>query len=160
MKGFGSVRAKFQVLVFPYYVINDQIKFVVLKREDLCVWQGIAGGEDDELPLQAAKREASEELNISLLSEYISLDSTASIPANNFKNHVQLWGEDTFVIPEYSFGVLVTNDVLKLSEEHTEYRWCSYDEAINLLEWDSNKRALWELNERLKRKHKLNNVSL
>ncbi|WP_207650683.1 hypothetical protein [Clostridium sp. DSM 8431] len=61
-----------------------------------------------------------------------------------------MWGEDTFVIPKYSFGVLATDDVLKLSNEHTEYRWCSYDEAINLLEWDSNKTSLWELNERLK----------
>jgi dATP pyrophosphohydrolase len=37
------------------------------------------------------------------------------------------------------------------SREHTSYRWLSYDEAARLLRWDSNKTALWELNERLRR---------
>lgn len=35
--------------------------------------------------------------------------------------------------------------------EKREFKWCTYDEAIKLLEWDSNKTALWELNERLKK---------
>jgi hypothetical protein len=30
-----------------------------------------------------------------------------------------------------------------------EFKWASYDEAVNLLKWDSNKNALWELKERL-----------
>ena len=30
--------------------------------------------------------------------------------------------------------------------------WLTYEEAIKKLTWDSNKNALWELNERLKRK--------
>ena len=29
-------------------------------------------------------------------------------------------------------------------------QWCSYEEAMSKLEYDSNKTALWELNERLK----------
>lgn len=39
-----------------------------------------------------------------------------------------------------------------LSSEHKEYRWVEYDEAMRLLKYDSNKTALWELNERLKMK--------
>ena len=39
-----------------------------------------------------------------------------------------------------------------LSSEHKEYRWVKYDEAMRLLKYDSNKTALWELNERLKMK--------
>ncbi|OOE48439.1 NUDIX pyrophosphatase, partial [Salinivibrio kushneri] len=34
--------------------------------------------------------------------------------------------------------------------EHTEFRWCGFKEASELLKYDSNKIALWELNQRLK----------
>ena len=40
---------------------------------------------------------------------------------------------------------------IKLSDEHPEYRWLKYDEAHKMLKWDSDRTALWELNERLKR---------
>ena len=42
---------------------------------------------------------------------------------------------------------------IKLSKEHDEYKWLSYDEAKKLLKYDSNKSALWELNEKLNRKN-------
>ena len=38
-----------------------------------------------------------------------------------------------------------------LGDEHSEIKWASYEEAKELLKFDSNKNALWELNERLKR---------
>jgi broad specificity phosphatase PhoE len=40
---------------------------------------------------------------------------------------------------------------ITLSREHTDYRWVAYAEAARLLRWDSNRTALWELNERLTR---------
>lgn len=36
--------------------------------------------------------------------------------------------------------------------EHAAYHWATYVEAIDMLHWDSNKTALWELNHRLLRK--------
>jgi len=33
--------------------------------------------------------------------------------------------------------------------EHSEFKWLNYHEAIELLKWDSNKVALWELYKRL-----------
>ena len=39
---------------------------------------------------------------------------------------------------------------LALSQEHDMIRWLSFEEATRLLTWDSNRVALWELNERLK----------
>ena len=145
------MRAKFQVLVIPFKKVNGIAKYIILKRADLKVWQGIAGGgEGDESAIEAAKREANEELNIDSSCEYIQLDSVASIPAIYFKDHVKLWGKKTLVIPEYCFGVEINECGLRLSDEHSEYKWCSYEEAIKLLEWDSNKVALWELNERIR----------
>ena len=61
------------------------------------------------------------------------------------------WGDDVLVIPEYCFGVKVDEEQLQLSYEHTGYRWLSYDRAMEILQWDSNKGALWELNFRVRR---------
>ena len=38
-----------------------------------------------------------------------------------------------------------------LSDEHTEFTWGSYELALEMLKWDSNRNALWELNFRLLR---------
>ena len=42
--------------------------------------------------------------------------------------------------------------ILELSQEHTEYEWVDYKTALKRLRYDSNKTALWELNERLTKK--------
>ena len=39
-----------------------------------------------------------------------------------------------------------------LSNEHTEYKWLTYDEARKLLKWDSNKVAMYEIKCNLKLK--------
>jgi dATP pyrophosphohydrolase len=52
-------------------------------------------------------------------------------------------------VPEYSFGVDVGACDLQLSDEHKEFQWLSYAEALTRLTYDSNKTALWELNQRL-----------
>ncbi|MFC1745655.1 hypothetical protein ACFL35_16810 [Candidatus Riflebacteria bacterium] len=53
------------------------------------------------------------------------------------------------MIPEYSFAVDVRSRELVLSAEHTELKWLEYEDALDLLKWDSNKVALWELRERI-----------
>ena len=54
------------------------------------------------------------------------------------------------VVPEYAFGVEITaSDVITLSHEHTEVAIVSYEEAMQMPKWDSNKTAIWELNHRL-----------
>jgi len=39
---------------------------------------------------------------------------------------------------------------LLLSHEHTEYKWVDYETAREMLKYDSNRTALWELNKRIK----------
>ena len=60
------------------------------------------------------------------------------------------WGPKVLVIPEHAFGIRCDGEELVLSEEHTECRWFSFEEAMQHLRWDSNRNALWELNHRLK----------
>ncbi|NOY57779.1 MAG: NUDIX pyrophosphatase [Calditrichaeota bacterium] len=145
-------RAQFQVLVIPYRITSDNIaEYAIMRRSDLGVWQFVSGGgEDDETPLEAAKREANEEAGIPYDYEFIQLDSIASIPAGHFAAREEEWGEKVYVLPEYSFAVFMEDKKIKLSFEHTEVNWLPYAKAYEKLKWDSNRIALWELNERLK----------
>jgi len=145
-------REPFQVLVLPYRSKGcGQFEYAVFKRSDDANWQGIAGGgEDNDSPLEAARRETWEESRIPVESNFVVLDTISSVPVTCFPDSY-LWGENIFVIPEYSFGVDASGRQLVLSGEHSEYKWVDFEEAEKLLKYDSNKVALWELNQRLKR---------
>jgi dihydroneopterin triphosphate diphosphatase len=123
--------------------------YALFRRADCRLWQGIAGGgQSNESPLESARREAFEEGGIPLNSSYFALDSLSTIPVVNICGFK--WGPNVLVIPEHSFGVEVNSPEISLSTEHTEYRWVPYAAAYRLLEWDSNKNALWELDTRIK----------
>ena len=144
-------RAPFNVAVHPYRKAgNGEFQYAVLKRSDAEFWQGVAGGgQDSETPLEAARRETFEETGISPESEFLRLDTVEPIPVVSFRDS-HLWGEDLYVIPQYWFGVPARTESLTLSDEHIEYRWLSYEEACNIVKFDGNRTALWELNQRLK----------
>ena len=145
-------RAPFQCLIIPFMIENNIPKFAIFKRLDMEIWQFISGGgEDNETPLEAAKRECLEEANIPLSTELYKLDSITTIPAEIFSiEYRKNWGKNCFVIKEHSFAVELAEDIIKISKEHIEFRWVTYNEAISLLKYDSNKTALTELNARIK----------
>src|SRR5437588_2755888 len=147
-------RARFQVLIIPYRIDADgQPLYLLFKRSDLDVWQGIAGGgEADEEPEQTARREALEEAGIPKDACLIRLDSMASIPAVHFAERY-LWGDEIYVIPEFSFGVEIQNKEVCLSGEHSTCEWLDYETARSRLACDSNRTALWELHSRLLARH-------
>lgn len=143
------MRAPFQVLVIPFRRRPSGIEYAVLRRADIGWWQFVSGGgEDDETPLQAAERETVEELGIAARNRLVRLDSMATVPRDSFVAP-EAWAEDVYVIPEYCFAFDVAEGEIVLSSEHTELRWVGYDEARDLLKWDGNRNALWELRERL-----------
>ena len=144
-----STRQPFQVLVFPYRFDGEgNLQFALFKRVNGDYWQAISGGgEREEQPLDAARRESSEEAGISSDNPFLSLLSQSCLPAVNVVGLI--WGEDVFLIPEFCFAVKLSHCDLKISDEHSEYRWMGYEEAMSSLKWESNKTALWELNYRL-----------
>ena len=151
------MRAPFQVIVFPYRMTpSGSFEYAIFFRLTLRYgdfWQAISGGgEDGETPLQAAVREAHEEGGLSPDTEFIQLDSMATIPAPQAAG--MLWGPEVLVVPEYAFGVDAAGLEIVLSEEHIEYRWVDYETAQQLLRFDSNKNALWELDYRLTNQRK------
>ncbi len=144
-------RAPFQVLVILYRKENSTVKYCVFERkEPMFQMQFIAGGgEDSEKPLEAAKRELFEETGI-VNNNLQQLISMCYMPTKIFSDiQRKIWGENLYVIPEYSFGAEVFFEEIKLSDEHIGYHWVSYDEALRLLKWDSNKTALYELHSKI-----------
>lgn len=144
----SEMRAPYQVLIFPFIKEAGKYYYAIFKRKDLKIWQGIAGGgEGNETPIEAMRRESYEEASIDKKSRCIRLSSMTTIPAVNICG--LKWG-DIIMIPEFAFGVEARSRELKISGEHTQYLWLSCEDAIKKLKYDSNKSALWELDYRLK----------
>jgi dATP pyrophosphohydrolase len=138
-------RVPFQVSVFPFTKTSEW-KYAIFRRSVEGYWQSIAGGgEDDELPLDAARREAFEEANIPISSDYLVLKTVTFVPVYHFSAR-DVWDQNLLVIPQYYFAV-ATASQLVLSAEHSEFQWAGYETGQNLLHWDSDKTALWELHQ-------------
>ena len=146
------MRQAFQTLIIPYKIEGKKIKYSIYFRLKQNIWQFISGGgEDAENPIQTAIREIKEETGIEINSDYLlKLDSESTIPVVNVTGKFT-WGEDIFVVKEYCFGINISDKKIKLSNEHKKMEWHTYEECMKLLKYDSNKTALWELNERLLR---------
>lgn len=116
---------------------GDIIYFFCVKRceKDGGYWNLIVGtqevGETDSMTI---KREIFEELNLNL--ENINI-----IPNCLFN-----WRKDETTVLEKSYILhdIDTNQLekIKLNEEHTEFKWCKYEEAYKLLEKTNNKKCL------------------
>jgi len=143
-------RAPFQVIVFPFIkVSNEGVLYAIFKRSKHEMWQAISGGgEDSETPIEAARRETLEETGMVANHGLVALDSRGSVPAAVFSD-CDHWPPELFVVPEYAFGLRVACDSITLSIEHREFAWLPFQEAHDRLTWDTNKVALWELNQRL-----------
>jgi dATP pyrophosphohydrolase len=143
-------RQPFQVLVLPFRESAPHaFEFAVFRRADSGSWQFIAGGgERAESPHAAASREAEEEAGIPGDARLYRLQACASIPVAGFSARRE-WPADLFVIPEHAFAVEASRFELRLSSEHTQLEWLSYESCQQRLTWDSNRTALWELRERL-----------
>ena len=144
------MRAPFQILAIPFKRVDGDLKYCVFHRADHDQWQFLSGGgEDEETPEEAAKREISEESGLST-AELIPLRSMCFIPTEIFpKRYLENWSSDTYVIPEFAFA-FECRDAIRLSQEHLECAWLSCEEAKARLKWDSNRTALYELDCRLK----------
>lgn len=146
------MRAPFQTLIILYKIENDKIEYGTFLRKKQQIWQfASGGGESQETPIETVIRELKEETNLEIKENDITkLESISTIPVINITGSFT-WGENVFVVPEYCFAVNSSGKEIILSSEHKEFEWLGYEEAIKKLEYDSNKTALWELNEKIKR---------
>jgi 8-oxo-dGTP pyrophosphatase MutT (NUDIX family) len=122
------------------------IEYLLLKRlpERNGFWQPVTGGmEEGETREKALRREVIEETGVknvvALIEDVYSFEFSDPNPNQ-----------------EYAYGVEVSpsEDIVLDRKEHSEYRWCSFQEALQLLHWKENKEALRKLNMTLTRLQK------
>ncbi len=143
-------RAPFIVFVYPYIKTDDNdFEYALLKSAERNIWEAVAGGgEDAETLLEAAVRETFEETGIRVESPPVQLDTKAPVPVTRFKES-HSWG-NMYVIPIHYFGIRAENRQIRMSEEHSEYKWLKYHDARELLKFEDDKIALWELDRRVR----------
>ena len=119
-----------------FRLVDNEPIYLLLKRspEQMYprIWQCVTGKiEAGEKPHETALRELNEETGLTPLSMW-TVDQV-----NHFfeaeQNRMNL-------IPV--FGVEVESEMVILSTEHTEYKWCKIDEGVDLLLWNQQKQGL------------------
>jgi len=125
-----------QVDSYIYRMMNNGPIYLMLKRNKnkhyAHLWQGVAGKiEKGETAWQAVIRELKEE--------------TGKTPHKIFvADHIASFYDariDTVkMIP--IFGIEVKGDDVILSHEHSDFRWVTFDEALDLLTWKGQKAAI------------------
>ena len=96
------------------------------------LWQGVAGKiEKGETAVQTVVRELKEETGKEPIKIFVA-DHIASF-YNAKYNQI-------FMVP--IFGIEVEGSEVQLSEEHSEYKWVPFEDALNLLTWKGQKEGL------------------
>lgn len=140
-----------QVHIYLYRKRNGVFEYAIFQRSDMPVCcQGVCGGlEDDETLEQGVLRELWEETGIKNVTKLQLLETVSYVPANQFgEKHRAVWGKTVVVIPMYCYAIPYDGEIL-LSDEHTEVKWMTYSDAMSVIYFDSQKTALYELNEKL-----------
>ena len=138
------MRIPIQVLIYPVRKTNEKWEYLMLKRVKNRggFWQGVTGAPEIEETLsEAAIRELYEETGYSPLN-LIKTDISYIIPMED--RWKDIYPDGTKEIPEYLFIAKIDEPSAPKIDpiEHTNWQWCSYEEAMNLLSLEDNKRAL------------------
>lgn len=143
------MRLPIQVQGILFRKINGRTQYLLLKRIpetgglEEGFWQPVTGGiEEGEKRIEALKREVSEETGIKNFLRIIE-----NVHYDEFWDFFKREARQR-LIKEYVFGVEISsNENVAIGREHSEYRWCGFEEALKLLKWKENKEALKKLNE-------------
>lgn len=127
---------KVEVIIFRK--TKNRIEYLLLKRTPARggFWQPVTGNvEPGESVESAARREVKEETGIT------NVTLIKDIHQFMFAQYVEhVFGAEVIS----SAKVILDNNHI---EEHTEYRWCTYDKAMHLLRWQENMNALKKLHD-------------
>ena len=138
------MRIPIQVLVYPVRKNNNNWEYLMLKRiiSRGGVWQGVTGApEVGETIAEGAKRELCEETGYRSFT-LIKTEVSYIIPMQD--RWKDIYPEDTKEIPEYLFIANINESSPPQIDpiEHDDWKWCKYEEAMDLLSWENNKSAL------------------
>jgi len=132
------MRLPIQVEAIIFRRNGTVIEYLLLKRlpERNGFWQPVTGGvEEGETRDEALQREIMEETGVRSIVAVI-------------EGLYYFEFSDPNLNQEYVYGVEVSSseEIVLDPKEHSEYKWCSFQEALQLLHWKENKEALRKLN--------------
>lgn len=109
---------------------NEQLEFLALKRSANEVypnlWQMVSGRMNDgEAAFDAAAREINEETQIVVNELWV-------VP--NVNSYYSAIHDAVSIIPVF-LAIVESDCEVKLSDEHSEYKWVSFDGVCNMLAW-------------------------
>jgi dATP pyrophosphohydrolase len=139
------------VVVYPFVLTESGPLFLLLRRSDNGVWQGVAGGlEESESAAEAAVRELREELCLSSSPAVIPLSMFSGVRRTEFRAH-RIWPADVYIVEKFFFASDFSEHgtEVQMSSEHTDFEWLAFDLAHDRLVYTDERTALWELNERI-----------
>lgn len=116
---------------------NEKIEFLLLKRSPKQyypnLWQMVSGKiKENETAYNAALREIKEETG--LTPEKFWVAPTVNSFYAQDKDYICL-------LPVFAAKVKFESEV-KISEEHTEYKWLNPEEAKKILAWDGQRKSI------------------
>ena len=124
------------VACYVYRQTDKGLKFLILKRNEKKLyehlWQGVAGKiEKDEEAWETAIRE---------LKEETGLDPVKMFVADHISQFYEKHGDRVNLVPV--FGIEVDSKNVILSDEHIEYKWVDFKEALDTLVWNGQKKGI------------------
>lgn len=125
-------------------IFTTKFKVLLLKKNfkrDL--WQSVTGSiELGEDPYETALRELQEETGINKQRSDLIFDDL-SHKFMIYSEWIDRYKESTYSNKEYIFSLKLNDEVsVKLSKEHSSYKWVDLNEAIHLVFSWTNKAAL------------------
>lgn len=123
---------------------NNGIEFLLLKRSGKEIypntWQQVTGKiKSGEKASATALREVKEETSLQVNKMWV-------VP--NVNSYYDPQQDFISLIPVFVVEV-VNGEEVALSDEHADYKWCSFEEAGVLLAWPGQRRSLEIINEYL-----------
>jgi len=115
----------------------NELEFLLLKRSEKeiypGIWQMVSGKiEEGEKAYQTALRELKEETGLSPLQMWVAPR------VNSFYSQES---DAISLVPVFAVRVY-GNENIKISNEHSEFKWCSVENAKKLLAWDGQRKAV------------------
>ena len=120
--------------------VHRRNEFLCMHRASDGIWNVVAGQiEDGESFADGAARELMEEA--SLAAPLVDLDLTAVYDVEPRFRHLYAPGEYKVTLAAYAAEAPAGWEPT-LNHEHSEYRWCTLEEAVALLHWPEAKEGV------------------